>query len=1135
MPHTVEAGYRFGNRQGCLRGTRGDVLLQLERWLKDEQDHHVFWLNGLAGTGKSTIAQTFAENSFADGKLGASFFCSRDFEDRSKLQVIFPTIAFQLAYRYPLFREELLQVLKATPGVGRESLCSQMERIIVGPLKATRIRTLIIIDALDECEDEEPASALLSVLSRYVDKIPRVKFFITGRPEPRIRSGFRLESLRPITEVFRLHDVERSSVDGDIKLFFRTRLGDIAKTRSDCDLTEHWPSPSSVDILCKKAAGLFIYASTVVKFIASRHHNPTKRLILIISLPHSTTHEGKSGIDPLYTQILEQAFLDVDSDEQEIYSDFRSVVGAVLLVFNPLPMKVLSTILTTSDISTTLHSLHSVLLFPNNKDDPIQAFHKSFPDFLMDSRRCKDNRFFINPSVHHQEILLLCLNLMEERLKRNICNLDYYIKLSDVNDLSTCRKEHIGEALEYTCQFWTRHLMKIPSSGPGVEKVQKAIEKFFTTHLLYWIEVLIIIGNLDASVYSINDIQQWYTSVSYRYAICQDIYSYPIQGGSVCKWADDSQNLILEHFDTIHNSPSQLYHSALPLFPLSWLHKYYATELLQGPKLIKGTEAGWGRCSRAISLDSCAWALSYCDNTLAAGSDNGDIIILNAITGSQIAILSEHHARVNCLTFSSDGKLLVSGSDDMTVKLWDIQTGGVIKTFCGHAKLVSSVSISADCTIIASGSDDNTIHLWDIQTQVCLCVIEQQGDIDSVSFSPTNPQHIISTSCGKVWQWDVKGHQIPPTYDGTYISFSPDHAQFALCNEQVITVQSSDSRAIVAEFHVANNYARYCCFSPDGRLIAAAADRTAYVWDITNSDPYLVETFVGHTDDITALVFSSPSSIISASWDCSVKFWKIGALSIGPVTANPGLTVSTPPSIYSVSLQARAGIAISCDAEGMVKTWDISTGFCKASFQTPAERYSYRDVQLIDSRLVIVWYSNDKIHIWDINNGEPLQVIDAPLSKPRSLRISGDGSKVFYLTNESIQAWSICTGELVGKVKLELKQILYLYPLQVDDSRIWIQLEDLSTQGWDFGVPGSPPIQLSDVSTIRPPLNLIGGPSSETANTYWIKDTVTGKEVFQLSGRYAEPGGVQWDGQYLVAGYPSGEVLILDFYHMCSQ
>ena len=69
MLHTSDAGYSSGNRQGCLRVTRVDVS---EHWVKDDKDHCVFWLNGLAGTGKSAIVQTFAEVSFADGNLGAS-------------------------------------------------------------------------------------------------------------------------------------------------------------------------------------------------------------------------------------------------------------------------------------------------------------------------------------------------------------------------------------------------------------------------------------------------------------------------------------------------------------------------------------------------------------------------------------------------------------------------------------------------------------------------------------------------------------------------------------------------------------------------------------------------------------------------------------------------------------------------------------------------------------------------------------------------------------------------------------------------------------------------------------------------------------------------------------------------------
>jgi len=302
----------------------------------------VFWLNGLAGTGKSTIAQTFAEISFADGKLGASFFCSRDFADRSNLQAIFPTLAFQLARHHILFRQQLVQALRADPDIGQESLCSQIERIIVGPLKASRVRTLIIIDALDECKDEEPASAILSVLSRYVDEIPNVKFFITGRPEPRIRSGFRLQSLVPITEVLKLHEVKPEVVNSDIKLFFQTQLTRLAKNRSDCDLTEDWPSSSDINILCKKAAGFFIYASTVVKFVASDNDPPTESLALVTSLPQSTVEEGKSGIDQLYTKVLEQAFCDIRTNSSQRYLRFRAVVGTVVLIFNPLSIKGLS-------------------------------------------------------------------------------------------------------------------------------------------------------------------------------------------------------------------------------------------------------------------------------------------------------------------------------------------------------------------------------------------------------------------------------------------------------------------------------------------------------------------------------------------------------------------------------------------------------------------------------------------------------------------------------------------------------------------------------------------------------------------------------------------------------------------------
>jgi len=390
-----------------------------------------------------------------------------------------------------------------------------MEMLIVGPFQETQIATLIIIDALDECSDKEPASALLSVLSRYVDKIPHIKFFTTGRPEPWVRSGFHLASLRPHTEIFKLHDIKPDVVDSDIKLFLMAQLTDITKNQSTCNFVEDWPSPQDIDVLCKKAAGFFIYASTVVKFVGSQYHPPDERLALIISLPQDTSHEGKGGIDLLYTQVIEQAFHNMD---QGYYLHFRLIVGVVLLIINPLSIEALSGLLrncsTQSKIYNTLCALHSVLLIPDNIEDPVRIFHKSFPDFLMDSGQCTDTRFFVDPPAHHRETFSLCLNVMKKGLKKNVCNLAGSTPLSEVEDLPACRAAHIGDALGYACCFWTTHLARTASSSLGVEEVQKEIDEFFTTHLLFWMEALSLMGNLDVGVYALNDIEQWYIKVS---------------------------------------------------------------------------------------------------------------------------------------------------------------------------------------------------------------------------------------------------------------------------------------------------------------------------------------------------------------------------------------------------------------------------------------------------------------------------------------------------------------------------------------------------------------------------------------------------------------------------------------------
>jgi WD40 repeat protein len=606
-----------------------------------------------------------------------------------------------------------------------------------------------------------------------------------------------------------------------------------------------------------------------------------------------------------------------------------------------------------------------------------------------------------------------------------------------------------------------------------------------------------------------------------------------VQAGVSCEWAYDSQRFLLEFFDTIHNSPSQIYHFALPLCPpSSWLSKCYGAELLQGPKMVKGLPAGWGSCSRTVVLEYIPQTLAYWKDTIAVGFKSSDIIILDVITGSQLAVLSGHIDWVTSLNYSLDGTFLVSGSADATLKLWDVQTGGVVKTFHGHTHSIYSVSISLDCAMVASGSSDSTLRLWDVQTGECHCIISQSQSVECVCFSPTNSQHLISISGGIVQQWDTNGHQIKLAYKGFDAAFSLDGTHLVLCGEEVTTVQNSDSGAIVIKCPTGRS-SKYCCFSPNGRLIAVATGVTASVWDITGLVPHLIETFIGHTYDIDSLTFSSSSSLISVSGDSSVKFWQIGASSTDSVAGDPKSTPSTSASIQSVSLQANNGIAISSDSDGGVKTWDLSTGLCKASFQTLATGRVFRDAQIMNSGLVAVWLGDGGIHIWDSKKGGLPQVIKTTHSGAKDLRISRDGSKVFLLSERSIQAWSMHTGEAVGEVELEGGS--YLDLLYMSGSRISVHFPNSLSQGWDFGISGSSPVPLPNMYLEGPHLDFIGGACWRYQGPSWIKNTATGKEVFRLSGRYARPYEVEWDGQYLVAGYESGELLILDFIQILPQ
>ena len=482
------------------------VLDEIDQWINNFEKPSVYWLNGLAGTGKSAIAQTIAERMSEDGKLGASFFCSRDFEERSDLQLIFPTLAVQLARKYTRFRSIFVPLVQSDPGIAYESPYHQLDKLIVRPLKEAAISTLIVIDALDEFKDDESDSAILSVLGRLVSEIPKVKFFLTGRPDPRIRKGFRLPLLAKVTDIFVLHGVESGLVDDDIRLFLKRSLLEIA---------DGWPTEEQLDLLCERAGGLFVHAMATVKFIDKQNSSPRKRLDLLLRSGEKGVHEGKTKLktsfkthatlDSLYMTIIEEAFNDSEDD-----STIRSVLGAVVLALNPLSPSAIAMLLgfDIEEVSAILSSVYSLLTFhEDDHDQPVRPFHKSFPDFIVDPARCANPRFRVYPPDQHTELLIGCLDLMNRSLEPNVCKLPDGVINSEVDDLKERTKQYICRALEYSCRSWHKHL--VDTTPARRLEITPALHRFLEGKFIFWLEVLSVLSVAREAVNALEAAARW--------------------------------------------------------------------------------------------------------------------------------------------------------------------------------------------------------------------------------------------------------------------------------------------------------------------------------------------------------------------------------------------------------------------------------------------------------------------------------------------------------------------------------------------------------------------------------------------------------------------------------------------------
>ncbi|PNP59236.1 hypothetical protein FNYG_14987 [Fusarium nygamai] len=496
----------------CLPDTREELLREIDHWINDPKSKTIFWLNGKAGTGKSTISRTVARSRCKQGDLGASFFFKRGEVDRGNLSKFVSTVTRRLAWSTPAVAPFIKSAVNADPAIADKAVREQFEKLVREPLsKATatslsRPSIVIVVDALDECEKDGDIKLLLQLFSnlRFAGPL-RVRVLVTSRPELPVRLGF--SSIGNAHQDLVLHKIPLPMIEHDISVFLRHEFANIRNSFNkdaveELKLPVDWPGEASVKKLTKAAVPLFIFAATLCRFINDRYlGNPDELLQSVLNVAGSG--QG-SKLDMTYSPVLKQQVVNRSGSERLIIIEsFRLIVGTIVTLANPLSMRALALLLDVhvSKVATRLSALHSVLDIPDALDAPVRLLHLSFRDYLVGLKEGELVEFQVDERYTHQSLAKHCLRIMRGGLRKNICGLSFPGVHRSVVDLGQLEKS-IPSQLQYACMHWTYHQTE---GDPELSDENEAYD-FLTTHFLHWLEAMSLLGRVKECLNSLRSL-----------------------------------------------------------------------------------------------------------------------------------------------------------------------------------------------------------------------------------------------------------------------------------------------------------------------------------------------------------------------------------------------------------------------------------------------------------------------------------------------------------------------------------------------------------------------------------------------------------------------------------------------------
>ncbi|KAG8787096.1 hypothetical protein FRC12_015921 [Ceratobasidium sp. 428] len=984
-------------RGGCTLNTRQMILEGLQNWANDPHGSKVYWMNGMAGTGKTTIAYSFCSRLEKSCQLAASFFCSRSLSECQDVSRITPTIMYYLALLCPPVKEVLSRMLRNDPTIGTRGVMTQIERLMSWPLREveTLISTgqfVIVIDALDECSGHDDARLFLRSLLRFASDLP-IKFFVTCRPDSTLLS--QLSSAGSVSHsLLHLHDIERSLVQADIETYLTSQLEPIH------------PLVTQIQQLVEQSGTLFIFAATVVRYIGldDPYLNHRRRFDAMLGLLPNTSSKAYTPLDTLYSAILSTS-LGTDRLEDWEKADIELVLHTVVCAKEPLSVETLTLLLQLASLDHTRQAIEPLrsVLHIDAHSGLVSTLHASFPDYLLTSAR--SGRFFCDRVKHNRLLAERCFGMMKDMLRFNICSLESSSTLDhQLSDLPIRISGSIPAHLFYACRYWSDHLLL----GETSSELLLMMQQFLCQQVLYWVEVMNLKRATGAGIGMLAQTYSWMKAAR--------------MSDDLCLTCQDAQKLItIVGGNCIRESTPHIYVSILALWNKTdpmWLH--------YGTRMQKVVRAIGGAIDNRESAGLAVW--QYKDTVLSVSvSPDGSLVASGSAADNSVCIWDAHTGRivtgpltghtnyVNSVSFSPDGAHVASGSSDKTIRIWDVKTGQpVAGPLEGHTEYIRSVAFSPDGNYLASGSDDQTVCIWD--AKLGRGMIRQCHGHDEtvwcVAYSPDGCFIVSGSWDHSIRVWDAKSGDL----------------QLGPIAEHTGEVQS-------------------VAYSPDGRyIVSGSSDRTIQAWD-SHSGNLIAGPFEGHTDVVRSVAYSPDGAhIVSSSYDHTIRLWdaQTGKTVAGPLRGHTN-------HVYAAVYMPDGNRIVSCSSDRTIRIWDARTRHTRSNLSDGHTAGVMSVAFSPDGNRIVSGSEDCMVCIWDAQTGRRLV---GPLkghnNYVRSVAFSPSGDRVASASgDQTIRVWDAQSGRMTADPMKGHDGEIYALAFSPDGCHLASGSEDCTVRVWD--------------------------------------------------------------------------------------